>query len=390
MELRVDLARPIAADQRRVPMSTSSLPRIACAVVGLKQGLETVHVLLNHPAFQLKLVCDLDPEPMDWLTGKKPIESSEQDYGKFPHIRKLMAEIRKSPGIPQIEYTADYAAVLARPDIQAVLLFVPDALHEEFALAALRAGKYVLCTKPMAMSIESAETIAAEARKFPQHFMLGFQYCYSPFAQTVMQQVKRGVIGQPRQLSFHYHRGQFRPIYRKRAVSRGPIVQECCHWFDLFYLFTGQAKFTKVAGFGGLEVLGATQDIEDNGSLIIEYENKMRASLLFTYFRPSKLPEFFTLNGDKGQIRGTFDSLTIENDQGIETIAIANNRRLPGLFHDGYYEMHDAFADMIRTGQEPYAGWEAGLENVLISDAAQKALDRGGLVARAAPTRSAP
>jgi len=363
-------------------MNPSSPQRITCAVIGLKQGLETVHVLLNHPAFELKVVCDIDPEPMDWMTGKIPIETSEQDYAKFAHIRYLMSELRKSPGIPELEYLPEFSAVLARSDIEAVLLFVPDALHEEFALAALRAGKYVLCTKPMAMSIESAQTIAAEARKFPQHFMLGFQYCYSPFAQNVMAQIKRGVVGTPRQLSFHYHRGQFRPIYRQRAVSRGPIVQECCHWFDLFYLFTGEAKFTKVAGFGGLEVLGATQDIEDNGSLIIEYDNHMRASLLFTYFRPSKLPEFFTLNGDKGQIRGTFDCLTIENDAGIETIKISNNRRLAGLFHDGYYDMHDAFAEMIQTGKEPYAGWEAGLENVLISDAAQKALDRGGLVPR--------
>jgi len=96
-------------------------------------------------------------------------------------------------------------------------------------------------------------------------------------------------------------------------------------------------------------------------------------------------PEFFTLIGERGQLRGSFDRLTIEDESGVRTIEIAGNRRLPGLIHEGYFEMHDEFAAMIREQREPYSGWEAGLENVLISDAAQKALDRGGVVQRGAP-----
>lgn len=356
--------------------------KISCAVVGLKQGLETVYVLLGHPDFHLKAVCDIDPEPYQWLTGRLPISKSQQEYVQFPHIQNLMSHLLELPGRQDIEESTDYEKLLKRDDLDAIMLFVPDALHEEYTLAALRAGKYVLCTKPMALTVDSARRIGEEARKYPHRYMLGFQFSYSPFAQKLAEQLRAGTIGPVRQLSFHYHRGQFRPIYRKKEVSRGPIVQECCHWFDLFYLFTGQAKFTKIAAFGGIDMHHETQDIEDNGSLIIEYDNRIRCSLLFTYFRPCKHPEFITVNGEKGQIRGSFDKLMVENDEGVREIAITGNRRLPGLFHDGYYEMHDEFAAMIRQGRESFSGWEAGLENMLISDAAQKALDRGGLVHR--------
>lgn len=355
---------------------------ISCAVVGLKQGLETVYVLLHHPDFTVKVVCDVDPEPYGWITGRIDPEKSNQDYPHIPVAKAMLAELRQTPGTREIEFTNDFEAVLRRTDVQAVLLFTPDAWHEAQTIAALKAGKYVLCTKPMALTIDSAERIAAVARQYPHHYMLGFQFIYTPFARRVMEEVCSGTLGAVRQLSFHFHRGPFRPIYRRKAVSGGTIIQECCHWLDLFYLFSGQAKFTKVAGFGGLDLHGAIQDIEDNGAVIIEYENRVRAAMLFTYFRRSEHPEFFTLNGERGQLRGSFDRLTIEDESGVRTIEIAGNRRLPGLIHEGYYEMHDEFAAMIRENREPYSGWEAGLENVMISAAAQKALDCGGLVLR--------
>jgi predicted dehydrogenase len=356
--------------------------KISCAVVGLKQGLESVYVLLNHPAFALKVVCDTNPEPFGWLTGSVNPETSKDDYPHIPPAKRLLGEVTKSPGIGAIEFMSDFQAVLRRPDIQAVLIFVPDALHEEFTIAALNAGKYVLCTKPMALTPESAERIAGVARSHPHRYMLGFHFVYTPFARRVMEEIGRGSLGTVRQISFHYDRGPFRPIYRKKAVSRGPIVQECCHWFDLLYLLNGRSKFTKVAGFGGLDMHGDIQDIEDNGALIIEYENKVRAAHLFTYFRRCRHPEMITLVGEKGLMRGSFSHLMLETEAADQTIEITDNRRLPGLIHEGFYEMHDEFAGMIREGRESYSGWETGLENVLISDAAQKALDRGGVVMR--------
>jgi predicted dehydrogenase len=360
-----------------------SRPRIPCAVVGLKQGLETVYVLLNHPEFELKLVCDTDPEPFGWLSGSLDPAASAQDYPRIPTAQRMLAALRQCGGRDGIAYTPDYREVLRRADIEAVFLFVPDALHEEFTLAALAAGKRVLCTKPMALSIESAERIGKAARARPNHYMLGFQFTFTPFARQVMAEIRSGSVGRVRLMSFHFHRGPFRPIYRRKAVSGGTVIQECCHWLDLFHLFCGQSRYSKIAGFGGLDAHGAIQDIEDNGELIIEYENGVRAALLFTYFRRSRHPEFFTLVGDKGQMRGTFDQLMIENDAGTRVVEIPGNRRLPGLIHEGYYEMHDEFAAMIREDREPYSGWEAGLENVRVSFAAQRALDLGGLVRRA-------
>jgi len=58
---------------------------------------------------------------------------------------------------------ADYRAVLERSDVQAVVIATPTAFHREIAIAAARAGKHVLCEKPMAMNVAECDAIIAAA-----------------------------------------------------------------------------------------------------------------------------------------------------------------------------------------------------------------------------------
>src|SRR5579862_5905363 len=59
------------------------------------------------------------------------------------------------------------AELIADPDVALVTVATPPSKHEELVIAALKAGKYVLCEKPLAHSIASAERIAAAAENFP-------------------------------------------------------------------------------------------------------------------------------------------------------------------------------------------------------------------------------
>ncbi len=83
---------------------------------------------------------------------------------------ELLAKRAKELGGPRT--FTDYRELLASQDIAAVAIALPDHLHREAAVAACRAGKHVLLEKPMALSVEDAEAIAAAVREAKSCFML--------------------------------------------------------------------------------------------------------------------------------------------------------------------------------------------------------------------------
>ncbi|MFE4785830.1 Gfo/Idh/MocA family protein, partial [Streptomyces sp. NPDC056716] len=77
----------------------------------------------------------------------------------------------------------DWRALIARPDVQLVDICTPGSSHAEIAIAALEAGKHVLCEKPLANSVEEAETMAAAAATASRRrvrSMVGLSYRRTP------------------------------------------------------------------------------------------------------------------------------------------------------------------------------------------------------------------
>ncbi|HTW97361.1 MAG TPA: Gfo/Idh/MocA family oxidoreductase [Acidimicrobiales bacterium] len=357
-------------------------PTVRVAVVGLIQGLEDVYITLNHPRFELRAVCDVDTAKYDFITGKARLEDSGHELAASPVHAGLIAQIRQHPDAAAIELEADYEALLSRDDLDAVILVVPDLLHEEFTVQGLEAGKHVLCTKPMALTMDSALRIGEVARAHPGRYMLGFQISYSPFAKAVLEVIDSGAVGTPRHIRFDYDRWPWRPSHsRKHAAVDGAIIKESVHWLDLIYRLNGRLPFRAVAGFGGLDLLTEQLDFEDNGVLIIDYPG-FRALHSFSYFRKGRQIEDFLLVGELGTLRGTFSELVLENDAEERHIVVPGHS-MPYEHHRGYVEMLDELAAVVLDGREAYSGWQTALENMLTSYAAQLAVAEGRTVERA-------
>jgi predicted dehydrogenase len=96
-------------------------------------------------------------------------------------------------GIPRVFDT--YADLLADPDIDAIYNPLPNGLHAEWTIAALDAGKHVLCEKPFTSNATEAEQVAAVADRTGLVVMEAFHYRYHPLAQRMRDLVESGDLG---------------------------------------------------------------------------------------------------------------------------------------------------------------------------------------------------
>jgi predicted dehydrogenase len=102
---------------------------------------------------------------------------------------KGMSEATQTP------YVTDFDEVIAKPEIDVVIIGTPHFLHAPQALAAIQAGKHVYVEKPMALSTADCTAMILAAKKKKVKLMVGHNYRYKPGAMAIKEAIKRDVLG---------------------------------------------------------------------------------------------------------------------------------------------------------------------------------------------------
>ena len=88
-----------------------------------------------------------------------------------------------------------YDKLLEDPDIQAVYIPLPNHLHKEWVIKALKAGKNVLCEKPLALNADDAREMFAVAKENNVILMEAYAYLHSPYVAALKEDIASGIIG---------------------------------------------------------------------------------------------------------------------------------------------------------------------------------------------------
>lgn len=152
----------------------------------------------------------------------------------------------------------DWRALIARDDVDVVDICTPGDSHAEIAIAALDAGKHVLCEKPLANTVEEAEAMAAAAERAAtrgQVAMVGFNYRRVPALALARRMVAEGRLGTLRHVRLTYLQDWLvDPAFpltwrlRKDRAGSGALGDLGAHIVDLAQFLTGEA----VAGVSAL------------------------------------------------------------------------------------------------------------------------------------------
>lgn len=181
---------------------------------------------------------------------------------------------RETLAVPRVY--EDFDALAADPELDALWLVTPSALHADQIVAALRAGKHVFCEKPLSLDLGECERVLAEARARP-HLVatIGFMRRFDPsYRDAYARRGGRDRPAVPRALA-DLRPERSRGLFVRFAPSSGGIFLDCTvHDIDVARWLLGAPRATRVYAAGAValhEGLRACGDV-DNGVAICEFE----------------------------------------------------------------------------------------------------------------------
>ncbi|HRA68325.1 MAG TPA: Gfo/Idh/MocA family oxidoreductase [Caldilinea sp.] len=144
-------------------------------------------------------------------------------------------------------WTADYHELLARPEIDAVDICVPNHLHAAIVEAAAAAGKHIYCEKPLAMNVAEAQRMVAAAARAGVKTQMTFNFRFYPALLRAKQLVDDGFLGRIFSFRGRYYRSSYidptKPIswrQQKAIAGGGALFDIGSHILDLLYSLVGE------------------------------------------------------------------------------------------------------------------------------------------------------
>lgn len=169
-----------------------------------------------------------------------------------------------------------YADLLADPAVELVYVALPNALHAEWSMAAARAGKHVLCEKPLGRNASEAEAMFAVARETNTWLMEAFMYRFHPQTLKVQELLRAGAIGPVKQIraSFSFYVNDANNVRLSAELAGGALMDVGCYCVNIARMAAG-VRPTQVSAFATWADSGVDEQLAGQ----IAYPNGVTAQI---------------------------------------------------------------------------------------------------------------
>jgi len=262
---------------------------------------------------------------------------------------RLAGIVTRDPGKAERYNTTawtDLACALVECDADAVYVASPVFLHATQTISSLRAGKHVLCEKPMAMDYAEACTMQRTAEETGRTLGVAYYRRMYPKVNRAKALIEAGVIGRPvfaeaNNHCWFYPEDGFRAwLVDPKFAGRGPLYDIASHRIDLFnYLFGQPLKAS-----GHVSALVHPTAVEDNATVLIEYESGVRGMVDVRWH--SRTPR------DEIRIRGTEGEIDLTPLNGLTLIYPGGTEEVPAP-ENLHYPCVEDFVSAVQEGFPP-------------------------------------
>lgn len=281
-------------------------------------------------------------------------------------------EAAKKFGIPNAFRTVD--EMLAAVEVDSVDICVWNRSHSEVAISAARAGKHIMCEKPMALNLEHALRMKEAVDQAGVLFMMAIPYRYNAEVQLLKEMVDSGKMGEIYYAKTAMVRRRGTPLGWFTDTTKsggGPVIDIGVHCIDRTWYLMGCPKPVRVSAaiskrIGDYQTKGVTRwvaldsdvtafDTEDSAAGIIHFENG--ACMLFevSWALNAKPQDYTQICGTKAGAE--LGPLTIYG----EDMGYLTDNKPTTIDHNMFAEEIDHFLHCVREGKKPLSPLEEGL-----------------------------
>ncbi|MFB6364221.1 Gfo/Idh/MocA family protein [Paenibacillus elgii] len=324
----------------------------------------------NHPEVELVAVCDLVEE------------RARQAADKF--------------GAKKV-YT-DYRELLADPEVEAVSICTWNNSHGEISIAALEAGKHVLCEKPLCTTVDKALEVEAAVRRSGKLLQVGFVRRYGTNTKVLKKFIDAGELGEIYYAKASYLRrlgnpgGWFSDIERSGG---GPLLDIGVHVIDLCWYLMGRPKVKSVTGntykklgnrsnvqnlsyYQAADFDASKNSVEDMANALIRFENGASLMVDVSFTLHAKSNEVAVkIFGERGgaEVEPDFTIITEKHDTILNVTPQIDNSTFD--FVAGFQNEINTFVDCCLGRAELISPVEDGVELTKIISGIYESSEKG-------------
>jgi len=199
-------------------------------------------------------------------------------------------------------HLTDYKKMLAMPEIDMVVVGVPNDLHCRITLDAAAAGKHVVMEKPLCLSLAEADQMIAACRKANVKLMYAEELCFAPKYVRLRQLLQGGALGTPTLLKqSEKHDGPHAPHFWDVERAGGGVTMDMgCHAIEFFRWMLGRPKIKSVYAQMSTDVHAKKTRGEDNAILILEFDGGAKALAEVSWTKLGGMDDRAEAHGSQG------------------------------------------------------------------------------------------
>jgi predicted dehydrogenase len=284
--------------------------------------------------------------------------------------RRSVAELYGFP------VSADAAAAIADPGVDAVMILTPTNAHLEIAEAAFAAGKHVLCEKPLETTLARAERLVALGRRVDRRLAVMLQLRFRAASRRLKMLLEAGKLGeiQAATMTVPWWRPQSYYDEPGRGVMArdggGVLMIQAIHTLDLFRWCVGisavEASIVRTTSLHKMET-------EDYATALVHLGNGSPGSIVATVAALPGGPEQIMVIGSQGTARMEGSSLRVSFLDGTEDVvqdggASGSGSGFMAFSHEPHKAVISDFLDAIEQGRDPAIPGEEALATQRVID----------------------
>jgi predicted dehydrogenase len=316
---------------------------VGFGVIGLGVGASRARLVTETPGARLVAVCDLNDQRAQAVAAEH-----------------------------EVPWHRHYHELIARNDVNVVLVMTPSGQHATVGVEAARAGKHVVTTKPLDVTLTTADRLISACETAGVMLAVDFQYRYTSDTQCVKRALDAGALGRlilgESRLRWYREQSYYDVGWRGTWAldGGGALMNQSVHFIDLLVWFMGPARSVR----GRIGTYAHDIETEDLGTALVTFVSGAQGIIVGTTTYPQNLPATVEVHGDRGGVG-------LENGRLARWDFVGEPPEREAFSYEGPRNVIEDVTGALRDGRAPLVDGREARKSLEIIRAAYRSAQEG-------------